>query len=673
MSLHYGAILISEAGSKSGRKNVKMKILNKFSAKGSFFAALACAVLFLLLSTAFCQTYVQSIGFSSGINDTVVGECVANTVIEQTLSIPPTANKLSLLLATYRNKLEGHLNIRLVHSPENTLIQEWDIANETIEDNRFYSLELKRNFSAGNTDDRYAIIIESDSLCKPGSSPTIWQSSTNTYPGGDLYINGNKNAGDLCFEIHYKSPGILRIYFLIVHILFLLLIASFLLLSQSGCSIEKLFTIYALMLGLAYMIVFPAESAPDEDRHIITAYNLSNFLLAGPEPEEALVYFRDEDLSGLYNEFPNAQTYITLDSNFGKDSHRGDYILVEDDFVIPMPFWTYLPQAVGISLGRICNCNGTVTILLGRLFSLFFFTGVTCFSMKIIPFGKNILFAVSLLPMTLELTASYSYDSMIIALAFLFIALLCRLIFAKESLAIRDILFPAVVISLLAPLKYVYIPLVILSLLLPGERYKAKREKWISISILFGSITVVLLSLRGGQQIYIPSFDAPEYRTVAYCLRNVKEVICVYWNTLVQKTPYYISTMVGMSLGWLEIHMPLEVFALSILNLFMSTIQTDLQSRICIRNRHYFVFSICFFSVFFLTLTAMLLAWTPVSSMCIEGVQGRYFLPVLPLFMLCIQKMDIRSAKSMVKPIAYVGFWTNTLCLWYGFAIIANR
>lgn len=650
-----------------------MKILKKLSAKGPIVATVACAVVFLLLSAGFCQTYVQSIRISSGINDTVVGECVENTVIEQTLNIPPTANRLSLLLATYQNELKGRLKIRLVHEPENTLIQEWDILNETIEDNQFYSLELKRGFSAGDTDDHYAIIIESDSFCKPGSSPTIWQSSTDTYAGGDLYINGNKSEGDLCFEIYYKSPVILRIYFLIVSILFLLLIASNFLFNQFGCSIEKIFAIYALMLSIAYMIVFPAESAPDEDRHIITAYNLSNVLLGGPESEGALVYFRDEDLSGLYGEYPNAQTYISMYSNFGKDSQHRDYVLVQKDFMIQTPFWTYLPQAMGISLGRIFNCNGTVTILLGRLFSLFFFVGVTCFSMKIIPFGKNILFAVCLLPMTLELIASYSYDAMIIALAFLYIALLCRLIFVKEALVIRDIVFPTVVFSLLAPLKYVYIPLVMLSLLLPGEKYKAKREKWISVGVLFGGITVVLLSLRAGQHIYVPSFDAPEYRTLAYCFQNVKEVIGVYFNTLLQKTPYYISTMVGMSLGWLEIHMPLEVFALSILNLFMSTIQTDPQSRICIRNRHYFGFSMCFFSVFFLTLTAMLLAWTPVWSMCIEGVQGRYFLPVLPLLMLCIQKMDIRSAKSMVKPVAFVGFWVNTICLWHGFIIIANR
>jgi uncharacterized membrane protein len=428
-----------------------------------------------------------------------------------------------------------------------------------------------------------------------------------------------------------------------------------------------------VLLGVAYMVVFPAESAPDEDRHIISAYNVSNLLLGGPEAEEALVYFREDDLTGLYGEYPNANTYMTMYAQVNDARENGDYVLVKEDFIIQTPAWTYLPQAIGISLGRILNCNGTITILLGRFFSLLFFAVVTYFSIKIIPFGKKILFAVSMLPMTLELAASYSYDTLILALSFLYIALMCRLIYEKEVLTIRDIVFPTIVFALLAPHKYVYIPLLLLSLLLPSEKYRAKKEKWISVGILFGGMIFVMLLLSGKQRVYLPGDVTAEYRTIEYCLHHVQEVVGMYIRTVMLNASYYLSTMVGMALGWLEIPMPQEVLLLSVVNLFLATIRADSEPKTLIKNSHCFTFILCALGVFGLTLTAMLLNWTPIWSTLILGVQGRYFLPVLPLLLFCVQKMDIRSGKDMVKPVAYIGFLVNTMCLWHGFVFIARR
>lgn len=652
-----------------------MKIYKWISKKGLAIVYAALVVTFLILCMGVYQYRVRNLCVSSGNNEATVGECVENTTIVQTLKIPPTAKKLSLLLATYQQKLKGQLKIQLVNQKTNVTIQEWDILNETIADNRYYTLELKDDFYCDDSEDMYAIRIEGDSACKAGSSPTIWKSSADTYPDGDLYIDGNKCEGDLCFEIYYTaSVEIIWIYTVLVIILLILLIIVQYCFHKFGNSIEKIFVVFVLVLGMAYMLVLPAESAPDEDRHIISAYSVSNVLLGGPENEESLVYFREKDLSGLYDEYPNAATYKSLYTNLFTDSENEDYVLVTEDFIIKTPFWTYLPQALGISLGRILDCNGTITILLGRMFSLLFYVVVTYFSIKIIPFGKMILFAVSLLPMTLELVASYSYDMLILSLTFLFIALMCRLIFSKEVLEIKDIAAPTIVFALLAPHKYVYILLVLLVVLLPGEKYKAKKEKWISAGIMFSAIIVVLLLLRaGGQRIYVPGSGSNDYRTLEYCLYNLKEVISIYFTTVLSEMSYYLAGMVGMALGWLELAMPVEILLLSVFMLFLATIKTDSEDKVTINNRHYFVFLLCAFGVFMATLTAMLFVWTPSTSNRIEGVQGRYFLPVLPLLLFCAQKMEIRSAKSMLKPVAYSGFFINTICLLKCFLIISSR
>ena len=651
-----------------------MKIGKKIFTKRSVLISAVCAALFVLLCVRHYQMNVTDMRIYSAFTGTIIEASVEDATIEQTLVIPHSADTLSLFFATGQREMKGQTNIRLVHYPEGTLIQEWDIANETIEDRQYHTLTLKEDFFRGDTDEHFALIIESGSSCVPGGSPSVCYWESDPYFSGALYINGNLADGDLCFEIcSDKTSEVLKIFIFVAGILLLLLLASVFLLDVLDKRIEIVFVICVLLLGIAYLIVLPAESAPDEDRHILTAYNLSNTILGGPEPEEALVYFREQDLKGLYGEHPNGHTYTALYRNFFEEGQGEDYVLVEKDFIIQTPFWTYLPPALGISLGRVLNCNGTITIMLGRLFSLLFYIGATCFSIKIIPFGKKILLAISLLPMTMELAASYSYDSMIIALSFLYIALMCRLIFEKEALTIRDIVVPTVVMALLAPHKYVYLPLVLLALFLPGEKYKAKREKWISIGIMLGGTGLVLLSVMGGERVYIPGFDTTEYRTIEYCLRNPREVITVYVNTLLKCVPFYGGTMLGAALGWLELYMPRVAVALSGINLLMATVKTDPEDRIIIKNRHHLGFLMCALSVSFMVLTAMLLVWTPVTSMEIKGVQGRYFLPVLPLFLFCAQKINMRSAKNMVKPIVYVGFLANVMCLLRCFTIITGR
>ena len=50
--------------------------------------------------------------------------------------------------------------------------------------------------------------------------------------------------------------------------------------------------------------------------------------------------------------------------------------------------------------------------------------------------------------------------------------------------------------------------------------------------------------------------------------------------------------------------------------------------------------ALCFGTVF-ATLLIMLMSWTPLDSPVVEGVQGRYFLPVLPLALLALRDRRI--------------------------------
>ena len=52
-----------------------------------------------------------------------------------------------------------------------------------------------------------------------------------------------------------------------------------------------------------------------------------------------------------------------------------------------------------------------------------------------------------------------------------------------------------------------------------------------------------------------------------------------------------------------------------------------------------------------LTMLSMLIAWTPVSSRVILGVQGRYFLPFLPVLLLALKNRTVVLTKD--KTVVY--------------------
>ena len=88
------------------------------------------------------------------------------------------------------------------------------------------------------------------------------------------------------------------------------------------------------------------------------------------------------------------------------------------------------------------------------------------------PFGKNIFFVAALLPLTLQQAASFSYDSVIIAFAFYYLALCMHLVYTAEKIRIWDIVALVIYLAVFcAPKAGVYI---VLFALLPIVSYSCR-------------------------------------------------------------------------------------------------------------------------------------------------------------------------------------------------------
>jgi uncharacterized membrane protein len=273
------------------------------------------------------------------------------------------------------------------------------------------------------------------------------------------------------------------------------------------------------------------------------------------------------------------------------------------------------------------------------------------------PFGKLAFFGVSVLPMTLELVSSLSYDSFAIALAMLFTAYVMHLIWKVPRVGGKQLLILGILLALLAPCKMVYIPLALLCFLIPPEKFGSKKQFWIGAAlvavmmaggILLVNLDKILVYVKETEET-VDWADAAAGYSISYVMSHPLQVLGVLGRTIIQKGPTYVSTMLGGTLGWLEYRIN------PVITVFL-TVWTILTGLSCMETAHMgtagflpslpkkhklLSWFICLL-VLVLTLLIMLLSWTPLSSQVVEGVQGRYFLPILPLALMTLPNGYVR-------------------------------
>ena len=113
--------------------------------------------------------------------------------------------------------------------------------------------------------------------------------------------------------------------------------------------------------------------------------------------------------------------------------------------------------------------------------------------------------------------------------------------------------------------------------------------------------------------------------------------IGILFNTLVRRLPEYIYGMLGGSLGWLQYETDgvLVLFLLAWTALTALPVRTEgeasgADAAVMPAGHRAVGLAACILTLL-ATMLVMLMSWTPLGSSVVEGVQGRYLLPVLPL------------------------------------------
>ena len=300
---------------------------------------------------------------------------------------------------------------------------------------------------------------------------------------------------------------------------------------------------------------------------------------------------------------------------------------------------------VGIGLGKMMGAGYATDLFLGRAINLLTYLIMVSVAIWITPRGRWIFFVLGLFPMALYEAASVSADAMTISLSMLFVAQFLKFFTANMRPSWGRYATFVTTGLLLALSKPFYAAIVVIALFVPAAKLSPAKNRWAGHGGLFGFVfaplTLWALSVREiGSRVGMlmrnePRIDAG--KALDFAFAHPGHTVSMYWHTFVtdpQQSKLIFQGFTGL-LGWMFIDLPWWVTAGCYLGLLLAVALTfpapggELLEEIPRTTR----VSILLLAVGIVggIATIEYLTYTIVGYDYIEGMQGRYLIPVAAL------------------------------------------
>lgn len=414
--------------------------------------------------------------------------------------------------------------------------------------------------------------------------------------------------------------------------------------------------IAAAAIGCALLL--PPLSGPDESAHYATVYRYSNILL-GLEDASAAPKSRSMGLVSYDTLYRAEDAEMMNDYNSYTPDWAGLYAPAYEDFSVfsqdagtvrdghlstPYAIFGYLPAILGLTLGRVLGLSAVLAAFTARLFNLLLCAALIARAIKKSELLPRVPLFVALFPMTLHLIGTLSPDGLWVAVGFTAYLEFSKLCAADQPLRAQDTVPFAMTCALASMMKGVFAPLCLL-VLLPGmKRYRAKKDFYLSgllalaatfTALLAANLPAIRAALSGAGAYYGDAVPLSEV------LASPGEYILMFLRSVLYDVPMLALTMAGYSLGAFAVQLPSYLYAACFpLIALLAALPMRGDKEISVAGRAFLI------PIALLTLLpaygAMLLWWTPRGSGRILGVQGRYFLPVLPFGLAALSGLKAR-------------------------------
>lgn len=609
----------------------------------------------------------QSIEESKELCQETIENVTKGTVIEQEfVSSYDNLSKLEIVFNPMKEKsnIDGEAVITLIDKETLNEVKRQKISYNDIRENNIYKLQFDKQKNSKNRE--YIIRIEyvnedinEENLYELFS---IKYTSKKYIENSYLMIDGNEFDGNIAFADYYtNTKKCILFYGAAIAMIAVMTAISLFIYTRKSIKVETVFLYTVPFICILFMVFMPPIKNHDEMYHWFRAYDIAEGHLLAKLPNDEVPFISANIPTGAISvlgeyhwEYFNYSNLVEL-LNRRCDRKELGYTRI-DTSAVYSPI-QYIPQALGIFITEKI-INSPIIITYGaRLFNMICSLAIMYFAIKITPFGKRIFLMLGYIPIVIEGFSSMSPDALTISVAALFIAYVLRLAFDDNvKVEKKQIALLTAMSAILALCKIVYLPLVGLILIIPKEKFGGIKKKWLGCFIIILIATIANFVWLEIASRYLLEFRSGDSKLqVINILKNPIAYLKMLLYTMNKEGYFYFDTMLGGQLGWggfvkLNFVVPFGLFMLYLISAICDNTIKNKFSKF--QNVILFLISA---SICVLIFTSLYVQWTYIGNEVILGVQGRYFIPFIPLVFIYIGGIRINGEYSEQKLIKYTG------------------
>lgn len=422
-------------------------------------------------------------------------------------------------------------------------------------------------------------------------------------------------------------------------------------LTSSALRPEYVFATILGIFGTAFAFIMPPCQTPDEPSHFFRAYRVSEGRFQVHKQGEwggGTVPVSIARIAERFNALP-----------FHPDRHT-TVAHVTELLSVPLEpqcrvfqnlpgsayysFVPYLPQAAGMAVARWAGCGPLPIFYAGRLANLALAVILVFWAIRLTPVFSLVIGLVSLLPITVHQFSSHNPDGSTLAVALLLISVAFKLALGGSSVASVGLVSGFACLSVWLTLcKFPYAALTLLYLAVPIHRLGNLRRYALvgcTVFLLVAGLTAGLTQLKKNVPDRLSnnpdvSMSKQVNEIRARPIRYAKVVLA----TLAEHSGDYLINL-GL-LGWLDTRVNPLAMQLFLCFLFVVALadRTDgVFPSLWLKLNGLIAATACMVVI----LTSCYAAGSLFKAKIIVGPQPRYFVPLLPLFLLPLYNLVIR-------------------------------
>lgn len=222
----------------------------------------------------------------------------------------------------------------------------------------------------------------------------------------------------------------------------------------------KLYLVLSLVIGVAFLGFYPNFQAPHEKQHFLHGLTYSPLYIDGTLPKSIFRFVRE---NGKHN---GQATDISLNLSERRafKSHSNVSIY---------PAVNYVPQTIAGAFGYIFEASPQKIYYMARGLCLLLGVVLGYITLRLLPACHLPMMVALLLPSIWIMRTSQYTDHVVTSLSFLFFALLTHILYRKHTINIKYTLVFLGLGAALSASKILYFPIVLSILLIPKGQYKS--------------------------------------------------------------------------------------------------------------------------------------------------------------------------------------------------------